>query len=64
MTVHAYHQDVHEYGLQVGCARCEELALNPEQLDSAMRERLLHGTGYFTVLDRIAQDVLRREGAP
>lgn len=57
MTTHVYHPDVHEFGLQVGCPRCEELALNPEQLDSAVRDRLTHGR-VVTTLDRIAQRVL------
>lgn len=60
MTVHSYHDDVHDHGLFLGCERCEELALHPEQLDYLMQQRLLEGR-VLNSLERIAADILIRE---
>lgn len=42
MTVHSYHPDVHEHGLQDGCPRCDEHANDPFlALDSVMIANLI-----------------------
>lgn len=33
MASHDYHPDTHEHGLADGCARCDELATRPLELD-------------------------------
>lgn len=66
---HVYHPDVHEYGLQDGCPRCNQLARDPSQLDdrmvAALFERLANDLLPRTDVEAVAMTVLRamEEGA-
>lgn len=59
MTLHTYHRDIHEYGLDPTCPRCKEHAISPmTSLDQAMLARLASGV-LLTELDRQAAATLR-----
>ena len=62
MTTHVAHPDVHVHGLYPGCARCEDLAVHPDQLDDILQQRLLHGR-LNNHLEAIAAKMLR-ESSP
>lgn len=57
MAAHEYHPDTHEHGLADGCARCDELATRPLELDNtnfqAAWERML-STSFNTGQPRLS----------
>lgn len=58
MTVHVYHPDVYDAGLDEFCPRCREHAENPLGLDKQNRARLLRGE-IHSRLDQVAAGRLR-----